>query len=503
MKHARILVVDDERSIREILSVVLREEGYEVDTAVNGRQAWGLFQKQSYDMVVSDLKMPEMDGLELLSKVKSVQPGVVFLMVTAFSTADTAVEAMRLGAYDYLSKPFKLDEVRLNVSNALNSRALQVENQQLKKQLGKKHQFKNLVGNSIVMRDMFDLIKRAARTPTSILIQGESGTGKECVAKAVHYNSDRKSKSFVPINCGAIPETLIESELFGHKKGSFTGAVADKKGVFEAADGGTLFLDEVGDLPLSMQVKLLRAIQERQVRPVGSPKSFSVDVRLVSASNASLHDMVEAGEFRADLYYRLNVIRVEVPALRDRGEDVPLLAEHFLKKYNAKMGRDIKSISAEAMEFLKNYRYPGNVRELENIIERAVALEPGGCLLPESFEHGLISTHRPKSVTELKIQAPLPEGGAADFDNASTAAHASTLSADKGDAGAGASHAQATLKQGESVDLDQIMESVEKSLLVQALERTQGVQRRAARLLKINARSMRYRMAKYNLKETG
>lgn len=459
---ARILVVDDEESIREFLEIMLKKEGYEVTLAEDGQKAKDLLSKKTFDMIISDLQMPHVTGIELLKHVKDTYPDVVFMLITAFGTTETAVEAMKMGAYDYLTKPFKIDEVRLNIQNALRSRNLEVENRSLKKELVKEYSFQNMVGNSPAMHSIFDLIKRVSQTPTNVLITGESGTGKEVVAKAIHYNGPLKDKPFVTVNCGAIPENLMESEMFGHKKGSFTGAVADKVGLFEVADNGTLFLDEVGELPLTIQVKLLRVIQERVLRRVGATDDYKVDVRIIAATNRNLEEMVQKGTFRQDLFYRLNVINIKTPSLRERRDDVPLLANYFLKKYNERLGKNIGAISTEAMEILKKYDYPGNVRELENLIERTVALESGATILPESLPPMVNTTSGRKMASSDEIEI--------------------------GDDG---------------VDLDKVMGQIEKELLIKAIHAANGVKKRAAKLLHISFRSMRYRIEKYNLGVVG
>src|SRR3989338_4381730 len=455
---SRILVVDDEESIREFLEIMLKKEGYEVTTAEDGQKAQEVLTKKSFDMVISDMQMPHVTGIELLKYVKDNYPDIVFMMITAFGTTETAVEAMKMGAYDYVTKPFKIDEVRMNIQNALRSKNLETEVRVLKKELVKEYSFQNMVGNSPPMHAIFDLIKRVSQSPTNVMITGESGTGKEVVAKAIHYNGPLKDKPFVTINCGAIPENLMESEMFGHKKGSFTGAISDKVGLFEVADSGTLFLDEVGELPLSIQVKLLRAIQERIIRRVGATEDMKVDVRIIAATNRNLEDMVAKGTFRQDLYYRLNVINIRTPSLRERPEDIPLLAAHFLKKYNEKLNKSIATISNEAMDILKKYNYPGNVRELENMIERTVALEAGATVLPES----------------LPPMANTPSGRKM----------ASSNEIDVGEDG---------------LDLDKVVGQIEKELLVKAIHAAGGVKKKAAKLLKISFRSMRYRIEKYNL----
>ena len=455
---SRVLVVDDEESIREFLEIMLRKEGYEVTCAEDGQRALDIIKKKSVDLVISDLQMPNMTGIELLRNVKDQYPDLLFMMITAFGTTETAVEAMKLGAYDYITKPFKIDEVRINIANALRSQNLEVENRTLKKELSKEYSFQNLVGNSETMHRIYELIKRVSQTPTNVLVTGESGTGKEMVAKAIHFNGPLKDRTFVTVNCGAIPESLMESEMFGHKKGSFTGAVADKSGLFEVADGGTLFLDEVGELPLSIQVKLLRAIQERVIRRVGATEDTKVEVRIIAATNRDLEDMVKTGAFRQDLFYRLNVINIKTPSLRERPEDIPSLATHFLKKYNDRLTKQVGGISAEPMEMLKKYDYPGNVRELENIIERTVALEGGATILPESLPPFVNTPSGRKMASTHEIQIT-----------------------------------------EEGLDLDKIMGQMEKELLIKAIHAAGGVKKKAAKLLSITFRSMRYRVEKYSL----
>ena len=458
----RILVVDDEESIREFLEIMLRKEGYDVTCAEDGGVAQEILKKKNFDMVISDLQMPNVTGMELLQHVKESYPSTVFMMITAFGTTETAVEAMKMGAYDYITKPFKIDEVRINVANALRGQSLEVENRALKKELVREYEFQNLVGNSEVMHRVFDLIKRVSQASTNVLITGESGTGKEMIAKAIHYNGPLKDQAFITVNCGAIPESLMESEMFGHKKGSFTGAVSDKVGLFEAADGGTLFMDEVGELPLSIQVKLLRALQERVIRRVGSTDNQKVDVRIIAATNRDLEAMVADGTFRQDLYYRLNVINIESPSLRERKDDIPLLANHFFKKHSERLGKQVEGISQEAMEILCGYNYPGNVRELENIIERTVALEGGATILPESLPPFVSTPSGRKMASSQDIE--VTEDG---------------------------------------VDLDKIIGQIEKELLIKAIHTANGVKKRAAKLLGISFRSMRYRVEKYGLGVSG
>ncbi|MBK7961885.1 MAG: sigma-54-dependent Fis family transcriptional regulator [Bdellovibrionales bacterium] len=455
---SRILVVDDEESIREFLEIMLKKEGYEVTLAEDGQKAKDLLAKKTFDMVISDLQMPNVTGLGLLRHVKETTPDLVFMMITAFGTTETAVEAMKIGAYDYITKPFKIDEVRLNIQNALRSQNLEVENRSLKKELVKEYSFQNIVGNSPAMHQIFDLVKRVSMAPTNILVTGESGTGKEVVAKAIHYNGPLKDRPFVTVNCGAIPENLMESEMFGHKKGSFTGAVVDKVGLFEVADGGTLFLDEVGELPLTIQVKLLRAIQERVIRRVGATDDMKIEVRIIAATNRHLDEMVQKGSFRQDLYYRLNVINIKTPSLKERREDIPLLANYFLKKYNERLNKNINAISTEAMEILMKYDYPGNVRELENMIERTVALEAGATILPESLPPMVNTPSGRKMASSHEIEIG-----------------------------------------NEGIDLDKVMGQIEKELLVKAIHSAGGVKKKASKLLHITFRSMRYRIEKYSL----
>ncbi|MBL7687952.1 MAG: sigma-54-dependent Fis family transcriptional regulator [Bdellovibrionaceae bacterium] len=454
----RILVVDDEESIREFLEIMLRKEGYEITCVEDGQKAIDILKKKTFDLIISDLQMPNVTGIELLKHCREAYPDVLFMMITAFGTAESAVEAMKMGAYDYITKPFKIDEVRINIANALRSKNLEVENRVLRKELQKEYSFQNLVGNSEAMHKIFDLIRKVSDSPTNILVTGESGTGKEMVAKAIHYNSPLKDRPFVSVNCGAIPENLVESELFGHKKGSFTGASSDKEGLFEVADGGTLFLDEIGELPLNSQVRILRAIQERTIRRVGGTDDIKVEVRIIAATNRDLEHMVQQGTFRQDLYYRLNVINIRTPGLRERRDDIPLLAVHFLNKYNERFGKSIQNISKEAMDLLKKYDFPGNVRELENIIERTVALESGATVLPESLPQFVNTPTGRKMVSSDGIEIT-----------------------------------------DDGIDLQKVLDQLEKELLVKAIHQANGVKKRAAKLLSITFRSMRYRVEKFNL----
>lgn len=460
----RVLVVDDEVSVREFFEILLKKEGYEVVCSNDAVSATQLLRDEDFDLVITDLQMGgDRDGMCLLKEVKKQNSELPVIMVTAFATTDSAVEAMKLGAFDYVSKPFKIEEIKLTIRKALDTKLLTQENKALKSELHEKYSFANLLGESQAMQRVYDLIKKTSATRTNVLIYGDSGTGKELVAKAIHFNSDRKDKAFVTVNCGAIPENLIESELFGHVKGSFTGAVASKQGLFEAAHKGTIFLDEIGELPLQMQVKLLRVIQERNFLRVGGTETIDVDVRIIAATNRDLGVEVNNQRFREDLYYRLNVIQLKLPPLRHRKDDIPLLSEHFLRKYAEETGKDIRRISKKAMDYLLNYDFYGNVRELENIIERSVALEMSEEIQAESLPGNVL--HPQANREEFNPQ-----------------------------------EAKTQLELG-SVALDALMESFEKDLLLRALDRVRGSRTKAAKLLGISSRSMRYRLKKHKIGE--
>ncbi len=454
--NKKILVVDDELSMREFLEILLKEEGYHVHTANDGKMAAQKIKEDDYHLVITDIQMPGMNGLDVLKEVKKVSPATEVIMMTAYASAESAVEAMKQGAYDYITKPFKIDEIKLIVKNIFEKMTLERENILLKKELREEFNFGDLIGVSNEMREIYELIKRVAPTKSNILISGESGTGKELVAKSIHINSERGDKSIITINCGAMPENLLESELFGHKKGAFTGATANKPGLFEMADGGTIFLDEIGEMPLQLQVKLLRVIQEKEFRRVGDVKDISSDVRVIAASNRNLEESVKKEEFREDLFYRLNVIQIHLPSLRERRGDIPSLANHFLEKYNKELGRTIKRISSETMDILCRYKYPGNVRELENIIERAVALERSDVILPESLSEQI----RGKSKTGDSGEMEIPDEG---------------------------------------IDMEKAMDEMEKKLLLKSLKMAGGIKTNAAKLLKLSFRSFRYRLAKFGL----
>jgi two-component system response regulator PilR (NtrC family) len=459
MLEDKILVVDDEQSMREFLDIMLKKEGYKVSLASNGEEVLRLIEKDIFDLVLLDIRMPKMDGIAVLKKIKASSPETVVIMITAYASADTAIKAMKEGAYDYITKPFKVEEIKLIIKNALEKKNLQKENILLKQLVKDRYHFENIIGQSPKMQALYELLEKVAPTKTNILITGESGTGKELAAKAIHYNSARKDKPFVTLNCGAIPESLIESELFGHMKGAFTDAIATKKGLFEIADEGTIFLDEISELPLLMQVKLLRVLQDREFKRVGGTEDIRVDVRIIAATNKDLEEAVRDKRFREDLFYRLNVIQIKLPPLRERKEDIPLLAAHFLKKYSVELNKNITRISPDALQLMLDYGYPGNVRELQNIIERAVALGNGQELTRQHLS------------SYLDNQLPLKKGWI-DLEIPT-----------------------------EGIDLEKMVEELERTLLLKALDRTKGIKKKAADLLRINFRSMRYRLEKYGLND--
>jgi two-component system response regulator PilR (NtrC family) len=455
----KILVVDDEPSLREVLSIMLKRGGYAVTSASDGEEALEHLQKDIFDLVITDLRMPKMSGMEVLKAVKSAAPETVVLVITAFATADSAVEAMKHGAYDYLTKPFQVDEVQLIIRNALEKRRLTTENILLKREMASQSSFAQLVGQSEAMQKVFDVVRKIADSKSNVLICGESGTGKELIARAIHYNSTRSTLPFVAVNCSAVPETLLESELFGHMRGSFTGAIANKAGLFEVANGGTIFLDEIGDTTPSIQVKLLRVIQEREFRRVGGNQDIKVDVRIVAATNKDLEKAVADGSFREDLYYRLDVIPIKLPPLRLRSGDIPLLVKHFLERFSKESGKPTPALTSEAMHVLLAHEWRGNVRELENLIERVVAFSNGATVSDLEVRGWL---HRSVSApTHQGVPTDLPDDG---------------------------------------LDLEGLINGIEKDLLLRALERAKWVKKRAARLLRLNTRSFRYRLEKYAIK---
>jgi two-component system response regulator PilR (NtrC family) len=455
----KILVVDDERSMRELLAIVLKREGHDVLLADNGQSAVELLEREPIELLISDIRMPDMSGVEVLGAAQRLNPDVIGIMITAYASTETAVEALRLGAYDYLSKPFNVDELKLKVRKALERKRLQQENVLLRRALQSSHQFSNIIGRSAAMQAVFQLIQTIAPTTSTVLVTGESGTGKELVARAIHFNSARKDRPFVALNCGALPETLLESELFGHVRGAFTGAETNKKGLIEVAEKGTIFLDEIGEMSPMMQVKLLRVLQERKFRRVGGTEEVEADIRIIAATNRDLSRLVAEGKFREDLFYRINVIPVRLPALRERLDDIPLLAEHFLLKYAEQMGKKAAAIGAGALRSLQAYPWPGNIRELENAIERAVALERSSAVqvgsLPEHIQRGT------PPGSGMAREAGLPESG---------------------------------------FDLEQHVQEIEREYLTEALRRAHGVKSRAAELLGMSFRQFRYLSKKYNLK---
>ena len=453
MPDIRVLVVDDEQSMRELLAIMLRQAGYDVSVAEGGEAAVNALKNDSFDLVVTDLRMRKVDGLAVLKATKEHSPRTVVLVVTAFASTETAVEAMKLGAYDYVTKPFKLDELKVTIANALERRRLQEENQALKRQLRRDRGFENFVGRSPKILDVFETIRKTADSGSTVMITGESGTGKELVAQALHWESGRRNEPFVSVNCGAVPETLMESELFGHVKGAFTGAVASTEGLFAAADRGTLFLDEITEIPHTVQVKLLRAIQERQVRRVGDTRDVKIDVRLIAASNRDLGRAVTDGVLREDLFYRLNVIPIHLPPLRDRREDIPPLVAHFIAKLAPEVGRPVRGVTPEALALLEQYHWPGNIRELENVVERAIVLGSSDLLEPDALPAGLRQSRDPHDVP-----VELPTGG---------------------------------------IDLEATLDRIEHRYMQLALERVGGVQTRAAELLRVSFRQFRYKLEKF------
>lgn len=453
----RILIVEDEPSMRELLTIMLEKQGYEVHGVDSCKDAVISLKKGMWDLVITDLWLTDdkEGGMKVLKEAQATNGFMESIVITAHSSVDTAVEAMKLGASDYLIKPFKNDELKVIVHKALEGKKLRTENRALRMELKKLDRLDNLVGNSRAMNEMKSMIRKVASLSSTVLILGESGTGKELVAKALHNFSARGDKPFVAINCGGIPESLLESELFGHVKGAFTGAVSHKDGLFKVADGGTLFLDEIGETSMALQVKLLRVLDEVKIRPVGSTTDFPVDVRLISATNKDLEEKVADGEFREDFYYRLNVIPIRAPSLRERREDVLLLAKHFLDKFCERSGRVI-NLPPETEKMLEQYYWPGNVRELENAIERSAALCDGELISPDDLPRKLFGPP-----LEDPLATELPEDG---------------------------------------IDLDERVDAFERSLIKQAMHRAVNSQTKAARLLRLTPRSLRYKLDKYNMK---
>ncbi len=403
-----ILVVDDDLEMRELVHDVLKDRGHQITTAGSGQEALTLLADGGYAVVLTDLRMKGMEGTELLTEIKRLYPDIGVILMTAFGSVETAVEAMKRGASDYLTKPVKSEEIIRVVERAVREAALRREVRRLRKEVHTEYSFHQILGKSKAIQVVFDLIRRVADSPTNVLITGESGTGKELVAKAIHYNSDRKEAPFVPVNCAAIPEQLLESELFGHMRGAFTDAKMDKRGLFEEAQKGTVFLDEISELPLMLQAKILRAIQEKEIRRVGATKPISVDVRIIAATNLNLNEEVKAKRFREDLYYRLNVIELKLPPLRERREDIPLLVDAFLKKCGEARGKAMKGVSESALAMLMDYGWPGNVRELENVIERAVTLGLGEKISPDDLPQAVQGARGDRRVLDEAAEKTLP-----------------------------------------------------------------------------------------------
>lgn len=453
----RLLVVDDEPSMREFLEIMLTQDGYEVIAAASGEQGMDLFKRVDPALVLTDVKMPGMSGLDLIKHIRRLNSAVPVIVITAFASAEDALRAVREGAYDYISKPFQLDDLRIIIRNALEVHRLRRENLELRKSVEDRFRLGEIIGNSPQMQDIFNLISKIGPSNAGVLITGESGTGKELIAKAIHAHSPQASRPFITVNCAAIPENLLESELFGHVKGSFTGALAGKRGLVEMAHTGTLFLDEIGEVPLSLQAKLLRFLQEKEFRRVGDTESKKVEVRIIAATNKNLEEELQRGSFREDLYYRLNVIRINLPPLRERPEDIPLLIDYFLKKFCAAQNKRIEKVSSLAMRVLCNYNYPGNIRELENIIERCVTLEESDQLTAENMPRQLFQGEADSvGLTESEIG---PDG----------------------------------------IDLEKTLESFERRLITRALEIAGNSRSKAAALLGISLRSLRYRLVKLGI----
>jgi two-component system, NtrC family, response regulator PilR len=466
----RLLIVEDESSLRDMLRIVLRRDGYEVLTADSGRAALKVLERERIDLLISDIRLSDISGMEVLKAAREADREIVAFIMTAFASADTAIEALRLGAADYFQKPFSMEELRLKIRQQLESTRLRQENVLLKRALNTRHEFSSIIGRSDAMLAVFRMIESVAQTASTVLVTGESGTGKELVARAIHFNSPRRDRPFVALNCGALPETLLESELFGHMKGAFTGADTNKKGLLESADRGTVFLDEIGEMNVTMQVKLLRVLQERRYRRLGGTEESTADIRVVAATNQNLSRLVAEGKFREDLYYRINVIPMHLPPLRDRREDIALLAEHFLEKHAARAAKALRGISEEALELLTAYDWPGNVRELENVIERCVALEPTSVVLPETLPVDI--GHGPSLRATSNESPPAPGafalGALPDFDD--------------------------------GFNLEARGEDFYRHYIALALDRSGGVQVKAAEMLGMSFRSFRYYAKKLGLR---
>ena len=454
MKKGRILVIDDEKSQRDILKAILKSEGYEAESAGNKADALRLFEQGVFDLTLSDLKMPDNDGLFILDRLFKINPSACVIIMTAHGSIDSAVEAIKKGAFDYLTKPLDREELLISVARAFEKLNLIHQNKMLQRQLSERFSLLNMIGNHVKMQEIFKTVNKIANSTATALILGESGTGKELVARAIHFNSLRKNRPFLAINCAAIPDTLIESELFGYEKGAFTGAVGREIGLFEAADGGTLFLDEIGDLSLTMQAKILRTIQQREVRRIGGREEIKIDVRVIAATNKDLRLEIERGNFREDLFYRLNVISIRLPALAERATDIPALTDHFIGKYNHLAERKIKGISRQALRALVDYPWPGNVRQLESAIERAVLLCEGETIEADDLPQEI----RLKSFSTGRIDFDIPPEGFS-------------------------------------------LEDFEKGLLLKAMEKSNGVIAKAAKLLGVSYRTLQYRLEKFQIRK--
>jgi two-component system response regulator AtoC len=457
MVPKRILIVDDEESFRNVLTVILKKEGYEVEGAANGEEGLKKIFDSAFDHILCDIRMPQMDGLEFLQESKKRGEESPIIMMSAYGTVDTAIEAMKLGAYDYISKPFRPDEIILTLKKAEERERLRKENELLKREVRKEYSFENIVSKNEKMIKLFEIIRKVAPYKSTILITGESGTGKELVARALHYSSDREKMLFVPVNCGAIPENLLESELFGHVKGAFTDAIRTKKGLFEEADEGTIFLDEIGELPSQLQVKLLRVLQDGEIRRVGESKSIRIDVRIVAATVKDLVREVNEGRFREDLFYRLNVLHLNLPPLRERKEDIPLLVRHFINKYNQVLNKQVKDVDPKALESLMNYKWSGNVRELENTIERALVL---------TDEEKIDLEYLPLGIQNFQNDVPVVP------------------------------------IVEEEYSIKKTSRFMEMSLIKKALKKTKGNHTQAARLLEISHRALLYKIKDYGIVES-
>ncbi len=452
-KHkGRILIVEDEKSMREVLKILLEGEKYEVVSASEGLEGLSYITNDIFDLVISDIKMPKVGGFELLKKAKEISPDTIVIMITAFGTTEAAIEAMKLGAYDYINKPFKIDEIRLIVEKALEKKRLSEEVSLLRKKVKTTYRLENIIGQSPQMQELFRLVPKVAQSNSNVLIIGESGSGKELVAAALHNLSHRKDRNFVAINCAAFPEGLLESELFGHMRGSFTGAMYNKQGLFEIADSGSIFLDEIGEMPINLQAKILRVLENGSFRRVGGTTDIKVDVRVISATNKDVKEEIASGRFREDLYYRLNVVPIQIPPLRERKEDIPLLVEHFLRK----ISNQSRKITPEAMRVLMGYPWKGNVRELENVIERVALLTEQEEITPAELPNEIAGyADETKEIPELTE---------------------------------------------EGIDIDKIIGDIEKRYLLKALEKSGGIKKEAAKLLNLSFRSFRHRLSKYIIK---